>query len=431
VTGVSESLKAQIDRFSVDSVSVAESLSSGHARVSFAELGVGKSMAAAIAATGMTDVAKSIVERNARLMKSVDPLASWKASSALAAMGKGHAEQMNVLSRIVPDSAISGLGSLGIEPPASFATGRLAEIADSIGFAQSSSLSQVIQASGTLQEQIAKWQGPKFAEINAGMASSVLLATRTHELAERLAPVMARADWKLARPSAASFRAVEAYTRGLPPVPSVGQAAVAGWGAQTATGLLSAAVVALPVELDSPADDALIDLLRHESFHGGGQLVDELVPVLNQVDPQAGEHLLASYENLDNRYSAAQTSAHMVVETIDSLFRAAAPDDDVMVWANQQEPRYRKKHLVHTPKHGGGEKPTFSARVRYVVRSRDGSQRRLASAQAQLVIVALPQLRQAAEDVKHGGAHQQADVNQVRSLLTALVGLLGIVFTRP
>lgn len=423
---MSESLIEQIDRLTAQPKGMA-ALSGVHpARLGLAELGVGKSMAAAIAAAGMNDATKSVLGLNAELMKRLDPLADWKGSSALAVLGKGYAEQISVLSRIVPAGAMSGFGSLGIEAPASLAAGRLAEIADSVGFARGSSLSQVIQASGTLQEQIAQWQGPKFAEINAGLASSGLLAARTHELAERLAPVLARPEWKLAQPSAASFRALEAYTRGLPTMPTLGQVAVAGWGSQTATGLLSAAVVRSPTDLDRSTDEALDELLRHEAFHGGGQL-DELVPILTEVDPQAGEHLLAVFENLDNRYGAAQTSAHMLVETIDWLFRAAAPHAELMSWVNQQEPRFRNE-LLYSPR-PGVEMPTLAAKVRFVVRNRDESRRRLAKAQAQLVIVALPQLREAAEGVKHGGAHR-ADVNLVRSLATSLVGLLGVVFTR-
>lgn len=425
MTGVSDSLKEQIDRLTVQPKSMAALSGVLPARLGLAELGVGKSMAAAIAAAGMNDAAKSVLGRNAELMKRLDPLADWKGSSALAALGKGYAEQVSVLSRIVPAGAMSGFGSLGIEVPASFAAGRLADIADSVGFARGSSLSQVIQASGTLQEQIAQWQGPKFAEINAGMASSVLLASRTHELAERLAPVLARSEWKLAQPSAASFRALEAYTRGLPTMPDSRQVAVAKWGAQTSTGLLSAAVVRSPIDLDRSTDEALDELLLHEAFHGGGQL-DELVPILTEVDPQAGEHLRAAFEKLDNRHGAAQSAAHMLVETIDWLFRAAAPDVELMGWIDQQEPNFRKK-LVFA--RDGSDRPTLTARVRFVVRHRPGSQRTLAKSQADLVIAALPQLRKVAEGVKHGGA-EQADVNLVRSLATTLVGLLGVVFTR-
>ena len=229
----------------------------------------------------------------------------------------------------------------------------------------------------------------------------------------------------MAQPSAASFRALEAYTRGLPTMPDSRQVAVAKWGAQTSTGLLSAAVVRSPIDLDRSTDEALDELLLHEAFHGGGQL-DELVPILTEVDPQAGEHLRAAFENLDNRHGAAQSAAHMLVETIDWLFRAAAPDVELMGWIDQQEPNFRKK-LVFA--RDGSDRPTLTARVRFVVRHRPGSQRTLAKSQADLVIAALPQLRKVAEGVKHGGA-EQADVNLVRSLATTLVGLLGVVFTR-
>ena len=397
-------------------------------RLGLAELGVGKNWAGpSLAVSGVSEVIKNLATRNAQLAKMADPLAHWNGSAALSA-ARLYADQTRLLSQLVPDRLIGGMSALGLAQTLSIKPGFLSEYAASIGLAQSSSLTQVLRTSETFQQDLAKWHGARFSAISAGLDSTSLLASRAHGVAERLTPVVSRADLKLMQPSAASFRALDAYTRSLSSAPTLGQVVVAGWGAQAATGLLSGAAIAVPIELDSPADIALDELLSDDAFHGTGQLLEDLLPILDSVDPRAREHILGAFEALDNRFAAVPTAAHMLVETIDWLFRSAAPEELVLLWAQDQEPRFRKQ-LVYKPA-SGVEKPTLTAKVRYVVRHRDPSQQQLTEAQVKLVIAALPQLREAAEGEKHGGAGR-GSVGVVRSMAVTLVGLLGMVFTQP
>lgn len=409
--------------------SLAETLVGNAGWLGLAEFGIGKEMATAVlAASGVSDAIKHIAEHNARLVLGINPLVDWKPGSALASVAERCADQTKLFTQLVPDGALGRLGALGIQPPLDFKVGLLSDYADSFGLVRTSSLSQVIRSSETFQRDIGKWQTPQLKSFREVVDSTSLLAGRAHELAECLAPVISRSDLKLTQPSAASFRALEAYTRGLHTSPTLSEVAVVGWGARTASGLLSGAVVAAPVRLDSPADMALDDLLGDDSYQGDGLLFESLLLILDGVDPQAREHLLGAFEALGSRHGAAQKAALMLVESIDWLLRTVAPEAEVMQWAEGQTAR-RRNRFVHVAT-GGVERSTLTGRVGFVVRNGDAPLRKLAETQAELVSEVLPQLRRIAEGQKHGGA-VNGNTGLVRSMAVTLVGLLGIMFCQP
>lgn len=189
------------------------------------------------------------------------------------------------------------------------------------------------------------------------------------------------------------------YLDGLPARPIARRAAVARQAGDAQSGLIIAeSLTASGLSVDDReelAEDFIATVL--EPWQAGPtQARNDLFDVLTSLEPGLADWLKAAWDDIvRDGPKAASKIANCTVECIDRALRAAAPADEVCVWLGTIPPK---------PGYLDNGRPTRSARVMYIMRTRSKRDAALANAQVESLTSMIQALANDLQSVKHGEA---------------------------